>query len=72
MAPTAETLSTAVSKPMPPQAFNDLIGRKLGDPISVRVLIKYRDSYGTQYETGICMGYNASFAVRFCEGNYIK
>lgn len=72
MAPTSEVLSTVIGREMTIDEANQLTRTKEGTPISVKVVITYRDAYGTRYETGICLGYASGSAIRFCEGNYIK
>jgi hypothetical protein len=70
MAPTADTFNTAVSETMPKTDYPPLL--EMHEGISVKKVITYRDSYGTPYETDICLTRLNSGAIAFCKGNNIK
>ena len=68
--PTGDNLITVISAPMPKQQFERLLSISGGIQIKIRFF--YRDSYGTDYETGICETRLNTGAISYCEGNYIK
>jgi hypothetical protein len=59
--PNFDTFHTIVSEPMSKERFDELM--KTDEGIAIRIVIKYRDSYRTPYETGLCFSHLALNAV---------
>ncbi len=69
--PTGDFYSTAVSQVTTLDVFNHLL--TINEGISFRTVIRYRDSYGVWYETGLCQTRTNLGSIAYCkDGNYIK
>jgi hypothetical protein len=73
IAPTGEVTIRVLSSPDIVQAeIGDILKPHSGQTITIRGTITYADSYGTGYDSTICLSRIDSGSVQYCEGNDTK
>jgi hypothetical protein len=71
LAPGSDVFGTAVSPPgIPPERFNKL--KDTDEGISIKVVMKFEDSYGNVYYTGVCLTQLKLGAIQYCGGSYMS
>jgi hypothetical protein len=71
LAPGTDVFGTAVSPPgLPPERFNKL--KDTDEGISIKVVMKFEDSYGNIYYTGVCLTQLKLGAIQYCGGSYMS
>ena len=71
MPPNSEVVNVALSaQVMTKDQFDQLIS--LSDVIMLRAKISYYDSYGSPYETDVCLSLLAGGGKKYCPGNEMK